>query len=370
MKRYLSKNNRVLFIGILIIAAGIVYGLFAFPIVGEQIVCGEHGNDGIDFKGYVTIGGIPQWVTVKGNDCSNPVVLMVHGGPGNPSSLYSDSQYIGWEDDFILVHWDQRGSGKTFEANQEIGEVTEEMLNATELSIDLLVKDGLEVANLISRKLKKERIVLTGTSWGSVIAVKMAARSPEKFYFYVGVSQLVNYDRNLADSYHSVLSIAKEKGDQAAVSQLEEIGEPPWTNPRNFGVMRRIISTYENAASDALPELKRGSEYDTYEARTAYATGEEFSFVKFVGLQGDGMAQTIELDVNHTEFEIPIIFIQGESDLLTMPHITLAYFDAISAPEKEYVLVERSAHNPTKNMLARQKEIILKYLANSGIGNP
>ncbi len=66
----------------------------------------------IDEKGYVLVGGIQQWMTIKGANRANPVVLFVHGGPGNPMSQYADALYQEWEKDFTIVQWDQRGIRK------------------------------------------------------------------------------------------------------------------------------------------------------------------------------------------------------------------------------------------------------------------
>ena len=176
---------------------------------------------GISEKGYVMIGGIQQWVTIKGANRSNPLVLFVHGGPGNPMSQFSDGLYSDWENDFTIVQWDQRGSGKTFEANQPSGELTAESLNATELSLELIVRDGLAVAEYVGKRLGRNRVILTGTSWGSAVAVNMIHERPELFQFYVGLSQLVNYRLNVEKSYARVLEIAKAGGDQPAIALLE-----------------------------------------------------------------------------------------------------------------------------------------------------
>lgn len=66
--------------------------------------------------GFITIGGIEQWVVVDGADCGNPVVVMVHGGPGNPNTPFARNLFGDWENDFTIVQWDQRGSGKTCSA--------------------------------------------------------------------------------------------------------------------------------------------------------------------------------------------------------------------------------------------------------------
>lgn len=319
---------------------------------------------GLNTQDYIQIGGISQWVTIKGSHASNPVILFVHGGPGNPLSLYSDSVYQGWEREFTLVHWDQRGSGKTYEVNQEVGELTIERLQQTELSIDLLVRDGLELTDYLLEHLGKRKLIITGSSWGSVLAVKMAQAAPANYHFYVGLSQLVNYHRNMQTSYQLILAKALERNDQANLGILASIGKPPWTNPRSFGQLRKIIRAYEQDVVDGLPELKiEDDRYLSDHARAAYFSGEEFSFVKFVGLEGNGMAQSIELDKTALAFDIPVYLIQGEADLLTVPDVTREYFNKFKAPTKEYISVAKTGHDPTTHMLNTQLEVIRRGLS-------
>lgn len=309
------------------------------------------GNTPIDENGYVRIGGIDQWLTIKGDSCKNPVVLFIHGGPGNPLSPYADSLYGTWRPEFTLVQWDQRSSGKTFEANQEPGELTIEKLNRTKLDMDTMVKDGLEVTDFLLEALDKDKVIITGGSWGSVLAVKMIDRKPEKYHFYVGLSQLVNYKHNVLTSYNSVLEKAKEIKDSETIGLLVEMGPPPWESPRNFGKLRRVVRNYEALACDPGPEWKPAQGYADQAAMDAYYSGEEFSFVKFTGLKGDGMAADIDLDEESLRFEIPIYLIQGKEDLLTIPSVTVDYFNKIEAPSKKLVTVERAGHDPNHLML-------------------
>lgn len=75
----------------------------------------------IEEEAFVPVGGIEQWITIQGENRDNPVVLFLHGGPGNTLTPFADAIYGGWAGDFTLVQWDQRGAGKTFGRNPPPG---------------------------------------------------------------------------------------------------------------------------------------------------------------------------------------------------------------------------------------------------------
>jgi pimeloyl-ACP methyl ester carboxylesterase len=311
---------------------------------------------------YVRIGGIEQWLVIDGADCANPVVLFVHGGPGNPISPYFDELYGAWKSTVTIATWDQRLSGRTYARNEPPGEVTEERIAAAQLSIDLLVSDGIEVAEHLRQRLGHRKIILTGTSWGSVLGVHMAQRRPDLFSAYVGVSQLVNWRDNEAASYAATLEAARAKQDAAAITTLTELGAPPWTNPRSFGRKRRIIRAYENAATGPAPTFARPAEYASDADRAAYDAGEELSFIKYVGLAADGMAQRIDLPALGPKYAIPLYFLQGEADLLTRAIVTKAFVDSLQAPRKELVMVPHAGHDPNLAMIAAHLQLIKRSL--------
>lgn len=331
---------------IYLLAATAVLTLAACATPNSQAIagCGSPGQE-VHEETFVAIGGIEQWITIKGESCANPVVLFLHGGPGNPLSPYADSIYRGWEETFTLVQWDQRGAGRTFGRNESAVDST--------LTIGRMVEDGIQVAMYLTERLGKEKIILTGASWGSVLGVHMAKARPDLFEAYVGVYQMVNHRENLTDSYANVLALARQDGDEGAISTLEALGPPPWTNPRSFGILRRAIRGYEAKTSTPAPESwwLPAPAYDTPQVRAAYTDGEDFSYLQFVGFNGDGMLSQVDLPALGMNFEIPVFIIQGSEDLLTTPGVARRYFDGITAPRKEFVLVPRTGHGPNMAMV-------------------
>jgi pimeloyl-ACP methyl ester carboxylesterase len=210
--------------------------------------CRAHGQ-AVDEAGLVRIGGIQQWVTIEGQDCANPVVLIVHGGPGNPNTPFAHNLFGSWAKDFTVVQWDQRGAGKTYEANPPAEDQA--------LTIEQLTGDGVEVARYVTQRLGKRKVILMGGSWGSALAVHIAKARPDLFHAYVGTSQLVSYADDVKLSYARTLGLARAASDAETVDKLEKLGPPPWTNPRAFGTLRRATRKYE--ALKPIPRRRVGS---------------------------------------------------------------------------------------------------------------
>jgi pimeloyl-ACP methyl ester carboxylesterase len=299
----------------------------------------------IDEKGFVSLGGIEQWVTVKGDSCANPIILFLHGGPGNPLSGYSDAVYGAWAKDFTLVQWDQRGSGMTYGRSRPGPEAT--------LTLNQLSNDGVELAAYLAHRFHKQKVILWGSSWGSILGVHMAKAHPELFYAYLGTSQGVSYRENQAASYTTLLRLARAANDSAALAVLEGVGAPPWTDPRNFGKVRRLVRGYEAKVTTPPPQhwWKPAAEYATPEATADYEAGEEFSFLAFVGLDGDGMFSQVDLPNLGTEFAIPMFFVHGAQDLLFTPDVARRYYENLTAPQKALVLLEHAGHDPNQDVI-------------------
>ena len=310
-------------------------------------VCPAPGQP-VHESSLVTIGGIEQWVVVDGADCSNPVLLIVHGGPGNPNTPFARNVFGSWETDFTIVQWDQRGSGKTYAASPPAEDEA--------LTLEALSADGVEVARYALERFGKRKVILMGGSWGSVLATHMAMAAPDLFHAYVGTGQMVNYQDSLRISYGRTTTLAAASGDGDALAKLEALGPPPWTNPRAFGILRRITRKYEALVSEPAPEgwFTFGPGYDTPAYAADYEAGEDYSFFQFVGPANNGIASGIDLRTLGTAFAMPVYLLQGEVDLVTPPELSRAYFDDLSAPEKTYVPLARTGHDPNPIMIEAQ----------------
>jgi hypothetical protein len=314
---------------------------------------------------YIKINGIEQWVTIKG-DSTKPVVLFVHGGPGSPISPFADAVYGKWERDFVLVQWDQRGTGRTYGRNAP-EELTPEYLKSNPLTIGQMTTDGIELAKYLIQHLRKKKIILFGTSWGSVLGVKMAIEKPELFYAYIGHSQIVNPSAADLVAYQKVYMMAEDAKDHQSLGILNSIGKPPYEIAKNTGQFIRIIKKYQQKNSTPAPPLwfELLPEYDNEIDSQNRSDGDDYSFVNYAGDKRLGVASlssTINFSKDALVFKIPVYFIQGKDDIQTPEMITKEYYHKLKAPEKKFIVLQNADHGFNQSVVDAHYKIMTQFV--------
>ncbi len=295
-------------------------------------------------EGFVRIGGIDQWITIKGENKRNPVILFLHGGPGDAWSPFADSWFSTWEKDFTLVQWDQRGAGRTYGKTGPSIEAT--------MTIDRMVRDGIEVSEYVTKHLGKKKIILVGGSWGSILGIYMAKQRPDLFYAYIGMAQLVNERAGQAASYARVLQLARAADDQKTVKALEALGPPPWDSLRKWPVFHKALLAYQaKRVTAASPPISIDPAYASAAERAQYDEADDFSWVHFFGMTMSGPMETVDLPALGTDFAIPIFLVQGQEDINALPELAKAYLDTIKAPRKQFISVPGTGHEDSVESL-------------------
>jgi pimeloyl-ACP methyl ester carboxylesterase len=280
---------------------------------------------------FVKIGGIEQWIEIRGTSPDSPVLLFLHGGPGG-SSRSAAASMSAWERHFTVVHWDQRGAAKTFVRNGEAG--------CGALTIARMIDDAIEVAEFLLRHLGKDRIVLLGHSWGSVLALHMIRRRPELFAAYVGTGQVVNMRRNEEFNYARQLDQARAAGNQAALAALEEIGPPPYFERERIRVLREWADVLASGSGDA-PQFRPTVRPDSFSADDIPALMAGFAFS---GNQLFEEMCEVDLPALGFDFPIPMFCFMGTHDQQTPIEPAEAWFDRLVAPHKRFVRFEGCHH--------------------------
>jgi pimeloyl-ACP methyl ester carboxylesterase len=286
----------------------------------------------------VEIGGIQQWISVRGNDAANPILLFIHGGPGSPMMPVSWSFQRPWEDFFTVVQWDQRGAGKTFAS---AGRKPDESM-----TIDRMQADAEEMIEYLRRTYHQDKIVVMAHSWGSILGIRIAQHHPEWLYAYVGVGQVVNARRNETVSYRETLARAQAAADTAAIRELKSIAPYPGTDAniplQKVFVERKWVVALGGmmyARSDADETQLRAMSPDYSDDDVAAVEDGEMSSVQIL------LPQSVDVNFdNVTRFKCPVFFFAGRDDEATPASIVHEYFGRIQAPEKKLFVVDRAAH--------------------------
>jgi len=288
---------------------------------------------GIDEGKYVTIGGIEHWITTRGEDRSNPVLLFLHGGPGDATNPWSYAAFRPWLRKFTLVQWDQRGAGKTLGKNGP-------SLGST-ITLERMVRDGIELTELLRKTLNQDKVILVGHSFGSILGVLMVKSRPDLFHAFVGTGQVVDPKRNYAVAYDALLKAAESSGVQRAVRELKEIGAPPWKDGRTYGVQRRWANIFEHA------DVFLGSMFGLALAAPSYSARDVNDWLDGQGLSAEHLVpetSALESQKLAGKFAIPVFVIQGAQDFTTPTSLARQFVSSISAPRKAFIPIEGGGH--------------------------
>lgn len=291
--------------------------LFSKRAVARSLVL--TGADAIDEQHYVAIGGVEQWIGIRGEDRANPVLLIVHGGPGSPYSIFTPV-IRGWERYFTVVQWDRRGVGRTRgRSGPDCG------------TLPRLVDDGAEVAEFVTGHLGVQKLVLMAGSMGTLVGTPLVKARPDLFSAYVATDFYANMLRNEAESYALALERAPKK-------KLARIGGDPrsWTvkdwntkmavamGTGGMSLVLRLLLTDPSYSWRDVKNYLAGFEsakkqlFDEFMAYDAYALG--------------------------TDFAVPFFLFPGDQDVLTLTTLAREYFEAVSARVKDFRLVRGAGH--------------------------
>lgn len=302
--------------------------------------------NGIDSLEPVRIGGIDQWIEVRGQNMNNPILLFIHGGPGTAFIPLAGAFQGPWERYFTVVQWDQRGAGKTYTSNN--AEVLRRTMNVAQME-----QDTLDVANYLRNRFKREKIFVLGHSWGSVLGLWLAHEHPEIIYAYVGVGQVVSFEQNEELAYRECLQQARDRHNEQALKQLEGIA--PYPSP-NADLNKMLISSNWKEHLLGPPPTAAGFTnvrrllLDVVSA-PEYSLADDYSFVHGQSSLFSikilfSELMTIDLDKLGSGFRTPIFFFEGRGDPYARPSLIWDYFQTIEAPQKGFVWFENSGHFP------------------------
>ena len=285
-----------------------------------------HRPNSIASLEHIRIGDVDQYILIRGNDSSLPVLLFLHGGPGMPAMYLAHAFQHDLENEFVVVQWDRRGAGKSYR---------EDISNT--LTTEQLVADTIELTNVLRARFHQDKIYLVGHSWGTYLGMLVIARHPELYHAYVGIGQLARSSpiAGIQDEY--IRQSATRLGDQDAIKQLQEKGA---------SVRETLLFKFGGEIHNArsfMPLLLTGLAAPEYSLRDARNIPKGVSLYSRHFVYNSISAELMDAI---TQVEIPVYFFTGRYDYTDPSTLTEQYFARINAPVKHIVWFEESAHFP------------------------
>ncbi|MTI68132.1 MAG: alpha/beta hydrolase [Firmicutes bacterium] len=309
----------------------------------------------VDELEVVNIGGIDQYILQRGDNRENPLILFLHGGPGNGQIGYMSDYQKELEKHFIVVNWDQRGAGLSYSDN-----IKKESMN-----IEQFINDTFEVTNYLKTKFNKEKLYLMGHSWGSLLGMKVIDKYPELFYKYIGIGQVADMWEGEKICYDYVKKMASKENNKLAIQELNEIDPPPYDNSLEcIQVIRKWVSEYDGTMKNGelVPTMYKGmknSKYYNDEDIEKWEKGGAFSAINMLD---EILESSLFKEIKRVK--IPVIFFGGKHDYTTPQKIAFKYLQKLKAPYKEFIWFENSAHMPMIEECEKFEKEVIKAFKN------
>ncbi len=283
---------------------------------------------------YRRLGGLDQWVMIRGKSVANPPLILLHGGPGWGETALFRHFNAPLEACFTAVYWDQRGAGKSYDPT----------VSQSSMTVEQFIFDLNELIDAVCERLGKRKVAIFGHSWGSLLGVLYAARFPGKVAAYVGSGQIGDWPTAESASYEFALAEAQRLRNRRALSKLRAIGPPPYGADAVFTERTWSLRLSGGMRPQALWQMARavlgGQESSVIELPSAWRG---FHFSMNAMWPEVSRLNAIKLV---PALQMPVFFLLGRRDPWVPPETSMAYFDALTAPVKKLVWFEHSGHEP------------------------
>lgn len=289
---------------------------------------------GISREETITLGGWPQTIFIRGRNRANPVLLFIHGGPGLPEMPFSHVN-AELERDFTVVHWDQRGAGKSYRPD-----VPPETMN-----VEQFVRDADELTRYLRGAFRQKKIYLAGFSWGSLVGALTVARHPRNYRAYIGISQLVSVPKSELLLHRAGIAQALKGGHPEVAAKLRAIGEPPYESRRDERLVNALTKRLQPPLRNEMTRIRALS---LALRSPAYSLADDLRVIRGIAFSGKHLEHEIHsrnLEDEVSEIDVPVWFFLGRYDTVLSAPLAAQYLRELRAPRgKHFVWFERADH--------------------------
>lgn len=336
------KKNAILFAGLAVfMTILVVLSQFTAHTPEIQDQDGKPLKNSIAELEKVTLNGRQEWISIRGKNRNNPILLFLAGGPGGTQMAATRYELSGLEEHFVVVNWDQPGSGKSYNA-----------VSRKKITADTYIKDGLALTDILRKRFGTEKIYLMGESWGSALGIFLADAAPEKYHAFIGTGQMVDFKETEIADYKKAMELAKANSDEKTVKKLIANGLPPYYGQD----VTWKSAVYLNYLSDYMtkdPEITNGGYHTIRDMLSSeYGIMDSINYLRGVVNtfnQVYPQLYNIDLRKKFTKLKIPVYFFLGKHDVNAPLSLTQEYYDLLNAPKKGIVWFDHSGHSPWMN---------------------
>jgi pimeloyl-ACP methyl ester carboxylesterase len=313
-------------------------------------------KDGVQEQIFITLGGIEQAIHIRGKNTNNPVIIVLHGGPGWSDAYEMQPWQYKMENDYTFVRWDQRGSGRTYSRNPD-----------APLSLDIMVSDVDDLVDYVTARFAQP-VIIIGDSWGSILGITYATQYPEKIAGFVGVAQVVSNAESDRIALETGIERAMAAGNIDDAKQMKDLYER--IEGKNFSDAITDVELMEDFyLVQHLPAKYLAPRYESQLFGIVFSPWFGFHETKEL-ISVMVINNSLFLNRNRQLFyamdsfmppkqlDVPVAFIMGSEDYITNTALVVDYCDSLKAPSKNVFIVEEAGHSPYRS----QPEVFVEML--------
>jgi pimeloyl-ACP methyl ester carboxylesterase len=268
------------------------------------------------------------YVELRGVAERAPILLYLHGGPGNPLGIVAFRSYVGpaLESRFLVCYLEQRGV------------LSSPAVADASLTVANHVADVHNVIRYLAGRFAGRKIYLLGHSWGGLLAVLSVVDEPTGVAGVIDAGGPLNLPASLSASYQASLKWAEETKNSEAIQELKALGPPPYHDFDQQIGLSKWSSQAQGGIAQHISETKLLS-------RPPF-TSMEASWQETQLRIGKAMyaeLMRVNIEPRLAKVKTPLLMINGKLDTIT-PSVELQESYRLYGGPKQWVELEASHH--------------------------
>ncbi|MCB8983376.1 MAG: alpha/beta hydrolase [Ardenticatenaceae bacterium] len=307
----------------------------------------------------VTLGGQEQTIMIRAHSTDLPVLLYLSGGPGQSDLPYSRVLFDDLTQDFIVVSWDQRGTGKSYPA----------LFPTRNVTLEQAVTDTIELTNYLRQRFDEDKIYLMGESWGTTLGVLAVQKRPDLYYAWIGSGQMVSQRETDQQLYRDILALAERTGNSELTTQMLAFGEPPYDDtPYPNAVVMGYYDALGQPYTPPQDYIERGtaarigpwgilgSEYDLVDKVNVFRGLIDMFTLMYPQLQEIDFRQDVR------RLDVPVYILDGAAELDARRELAVEWYNQLEAPTKQIYTFDNAGHSVAFEQFSALHQILTETI--------